>query len=455
MAAIQTTIREIGMSIFLTSTTTAIGFLSLVTSKLVPIQQFGINAALGVMIAYVSVVIFTTTVLALFSKEQIIKLDEKPSIWLTWMQWFYRVTQTHTRTILAGFAVLLVVCMIGISQISTNTQFKKILPKGAKVTEDFLFFEREFSGFRPFEIAVTLQGDYTTNDFKVLQEIDKIETHFKEAYPAVKSMASITSLYKTINQAYHSNNAAYYKLAENEKNFTKHHKFAKRMGKNNNAGILVSRDKKYARISAKVIDIGADSIKQIQASSMAWIAQNIDSTILTTRITGTGVIIDKNSDYIRDSLLQGLLMAILVISLIVAFIYRNIRMLFIALIPNILPMLIAAAILGFSGIPLEAGVAIVFAIIFGIAIDDTIHLLSKFKLTKDKGFSTEEAIKITLEETGKAICLTTVILFFGFLSLLMSSNPPAVTVGMLISSTLISALVCDLLIIPIMLRKWM
>lgn len=451
--AIQTTIREIGMSIFLTSTTTAIGFLSLVTSRLIPIQQFGINAALGVMIAYISVVIFTTTVLALFQKEQIIKLNEKPSIWVTWMEWTYRIAKTHTRPILVGFAVLVIVCLVGISKVTTNTQFIKILPKGAEVTKDFMFFEKEFSGFRPFEIAVSIQGNYDANDFEVIQEIDKIEQHFKE-YPAVKSMSSITGLYKTINQAYNTNNPEAFKLPESKQQFKKYQKLAKRMSKNSNFGILVSKDKKHTRISAKVLDVGADNINEIRASSKQWIAENIDPNIIQTRSTGTGIIIDKNSSYIRDSLLQGLLFAILVISFIVAFIYKNLKMVIITLIPNILPLLIAAAILGYADIPLEAGVAIVFAIIFGIAIDDTIHLLSKFKLTKDKGYDTEEAIRITLLETGKALCLTTVILFFGFLSLLMSVNPPAITIGMLISSTLISALVCDLLIIPIMLRKW-
>lgn len=453
LPAIKTTIREIGMSIFLTSTTTAIGFISLMSSRLVPIQQFGLNAAVGVMLAYISVIIFTTTVLALFRKEQIIKLGQKESAWASWMHWVHGITQQYEKRILLGFTVLLVICCVGISQVSTNTQFIKILPKNSEVTNDFMFFEREFSGFRPFELAVSLQGDYTTDDFEVIQEIDKIEQYYK-SYAAVKSMSSITGVYKSINQAYNGNRQEAFVLPKNEATFRKYNKAAKRLG-SDNFGILVSNDKKHTRISAKVLDIGADSIKAIRAASRTWMAENIDSTILKTRLTGTGIIIDKNSDYIRDSLLQGLLFAILVISLIVGLMYKNIRMIFIALIPNVLPLMIAAAILGFSGTPLEAGVAIVFAIIFGIAVDDTIHLLSKFKLMKDRGLPTEEAIKITLVETGKALCLTTVILFFGFLSLLMSSNPPAITVGTLISSTLISALVCDLLIIPIMLRRWM
>ena len=450
-AAIKITVKEIGLSIFLTSTTTAIGFLSLVSSRLIPIQQFGINAALGVMIAYVCVILFTSTCLALFKREKIIRPLDRPSRWISTMQWVQRITIQHEKPILVGFVVLVSVCVWGISKVTTNTQFIKILPKNQPVTNDFLFFEDNFSGFRPFEIAVSAQGEYTLDDYEVLSAIDQIERYFKQ-YEAVKSMTSITTVYKSLNQAYRQNRASAYQFPSDKATFNKYQKQARRLG-NDQTGILVSRDKKHARISAKVLDVGADRIKEIRAASEQWIADNIDPNLIRTRFTGTGIIIDKNSDYIRDSLLQGLLFAIGVISLIVALIYKNARMLLIALIPNVLPLMIAGAILGFIGTPLEAGVAIVFAIIFGIAVDDTIHLLSKFKLTKDRGYSTEEAIGITLVETGKAISLTTIVLFFGFLSLLLSVNPPAITIGTLISSTLISALVCDLLIIPILLRR--
>lgn len=452
--AVQITIKEIGLSIFLTSTTTAIGFLSLVTSRLIPIRSFGVNAAIGVMLAYGCVIIFTSTFLAIFHKDKIIRPQSKPSVFIGLMQWVQRITISHKKPILAGFVLLFMVCGWGISKVSTNTQLIKILPKGQKVTQDFLFFERNFSGFRPFEIAINIQGNYTASDYEVLREIDKIENFFK-TYPAVQSMTSITSLYKAINQAYNSNRQEAYVFPKNEKVFNNYQKFAKRLSKRDEFGVLVSHDKKQARISAKVLDVGANRITEIRKASEKWMVANVDSTIIQTRFTGTGIIIDKNSEYIRDSLLQGLFFAILLISIIIAFIYKNVRMLIITLIPNTLPLMIAAAILGFSGTPLEGGVAIVFAIIFGIAVDDTIHLLSKFKLCKERGYDTEKAIGVTLEETGKAICLTTVILFFGFLSLLISVNPPAITIGILISSTLVSALVCDLLIIPIMLRQWM
>ena len=116
------------------------------------------------------------------------------------------------------------------------------------------------------------------------------------------------------------------------------------------------------------------------------------------------------------------------------------------------PLLLAGALLGYLGIELEAGVSIVFAVIFGIAVDDTIHFLSKYKLVRDKGLDVEEALRTTFLETGKAIVLTTVILFFGFLIMLFSIHPPSVTIGLLISLTLFSALISDLLLIPVLIR---
>lgn len=454
MEAIRITIREIGMSIFLTSTTTAIGFLSLSTSRLIPIQNFGFNAAIGVMIAYVSVVIFTTTILALFTKDQIILLNEKQSIWTNFMQKIYRLTLRYPKQIVFALSSLFLICILGITKINTNTQFKKLLPKNAKVTDDFMFFENTFSGFRPFELAISIQNDHTIHDYEVLQAMDQIENYFKDKHPDVKSIRSVNDIYKSLNRAFNANKSQAYTFPDTEAKFKKMHKYAKKLIKNN-MGILVSKDLKSSRMSASVLDVGATNIEEIRTRSQQWIEANIDSSIIKVRSTGTGVIIDKNSDYVRNSLIKGLLFAIFLISLIIAVIYKNVKMLVIALIPNLFPLFIAAAILGFTGISLEAGVAIAFTIIFGIAIDDTIHLLSKFKLTISKGIEKEVAIRITLEETGKAICLTSIILFFGFFSMVFSSNPPVVTVGILISSTLVSAFFCDILIIPILLRKFL
>ncbi len=448
--AITITIKEIGLATLLTSTTTAVGFASLMTSRIGPIKDFGINAAFGVAIAYLTVIFFTTALLSMFKTDDLIKLGKNNQFWENLMEKTYQFTINHPIRIVIGSVLVALISFYGISIITTNYQLENNLPIGKKITKDFQFFERQFAGYRPVEFGVFAQGDYQATDFEVLQQIDKVEQYLK-SIPSIKSVNSVTTVYKSINQAFNRNKQTAYKMPTSEKTFNKYKRYADRMT-NGSADVLVSKDGKKARITTKILDIGADSIQAVGKRIDTWIAKNTDANIATFKKTGSGIILDKNAVYARESLLEGLGIAVIIISVLMALLFKNWRMVLISLVPNVFPLVFAGGLLGFLGIELEAGVAILFAIVFGIAVDDTIHFLSKFKLTRDKGKSIEESLHITFLETGKAICLTSIILFFGFLIMLFSVNPPSVTVGMMISVTLFTALFSDLLIIPVLIR---
>ena len=450
--AIRITIKEIGLATLLTSITTAIGFATLATSKVIPIKDFGINSAVGVIIAYLTVIFFTTAMLSMFNTDQLIKLGRGQAFWERSMQWMYDFTKKYPRQIAIGISATILICLYGLSLVTTNYRLESNLPKGAKISKDFVFFEEEFAGFRPLELAVFVQGNYTTDDFEVLQQIDKVEQKLA-ANPHIMSINSITSLYKSINQMHKANRPEAYHLPDQKSTFVKYQRMSDRVP-TSAMKILVSEDKKKARITSRIKDLGADSIRIVESLLENWLIENTDPNIVQFKITGTGMILDKNADYIRKNLIEGLGIAVLIVSLLMVLLFRNIKMILISLIPNILPLLIAGALLGYLGIELEAGVSILFAIIFGIAVDDTIHFLSKYKLARNAGKDMEQALHITFLETGKAICLTSLILFFGFLVMLFSIHPPSITVGMMISVTLLSALLSDMLIIPVLIR-WM
>ncbi|MCB0640325.1 MAG: MMPL family transporter [Phaeodactylibacter sp.] len=451
--AIRITVKEIGLATLLTSLTTAIGFCTLLTSRIQPIRDFGLNAAMGVLIAYITVIFFTTALLSWFDAAKLMRGGGGDQRWVKAMSAVNRFTRLNARQIAwGGFAVLLI-SLWGISKITTNYTIINNMPRGASITEDFRYFEEKFTGFRPLEFAVFAQGDHKADDFEVVRQIDKVERYL-ENYDAIRAVSSITALYKSINQMYHSNRQEAYALPENEQTFNRYKKLAAQVPQLS-TNILINKDKTKARITSRMLDMGADSIKQTGNRIDQWIAQNTDPAIARFQRTGTGLIIDKNAEYVRKNLLQGLGLAVVIVSLLMALLFRDLRMLVISLIPNLLPLILAGALLGFLGIELEAGVSIVFAVIFGIAVDDTIHFLSKYKLARNKGLSKEQALETTFTETGKAIVLTTVILFFGFLVMLFSVHPPSVTIGLLISLTLFSALFGDLLFIPVMIRKWM
>jgi len=449
-AAIRLTIRQIGLATFMTSLTTAVGFASLVTSRTEPIRDFGLNAAVGVLIAYGTILFFTAPQLSAFHREQLAPPGRGDAFWQRLMEGLYRLTRTHPRRVLSGFGLGVGLCFLGISQISTNYTIIRNMPRGQKITRDFRFFEEKFTGFRPLEIAVFAQGGRRADELPVLREMDKVEGCLKQ-FPEVRAVTSVTMLYKSLHQAFHGNRPEAYRLPETEGQWRRYHRLLERI-EPLTPQVLLSRDGTKARISSRILDTGADSIAALGARLDRFVREHTDSTVARFRRTGTGLIIDKNAAYIRDSLLKSLALAVGVVCTLMGLLFGRLRMLIVALAANLMPLLVAGALLGFLGIELEAGVSVVFAIIFGIAVDDSIHFLSKYKLARRSGLDPDAALHTTFRETGKAICLTTLLLFFGFLIMLFSIHPPSVTIGWLISVTLLSALLSDLLLLPVLLR---
>ncbi len=451
--AIWLTMKEIGLATFMTAITTAIGFATL-TSRVIPIQEFGMNAAVGVMVAYVTVLLFTTSFLPFFSADQLEKARSGSTYVHQLMDWVYRTTKTRATTIGVVILCISFISCIGISKITTNYNIAHNMPRGEKVTADFAFFEKMFAGFRPLEFAVFAQNNHKVDDFVVVQQIEKVENHLR-SQPAIRSVISPLMMIRSLNQMNNGDRADAYAIPKDSAEYASVHDIAKTLPRATSQ-ILISKDNTKARIATRILDLGADSVMDVGNKIETWIAANTDKNIATFRRTGTGFIIDKNAIYVRSDMLTGILWEVGIIAILMGLMLRNVRMIIIFLIPNLFPLLFAGALVGFLHVPLDAGISMIFTVIFGISIDDTIHFLSSFNINRKKngGVTVEEALHTTLLETGKPVCLTTVILFFGFLVMIFSIHPPSVTIGKLIAVTLVSALASDLFINPILLRMW-
>lgn len=450
--AIQSTFKEIGMATFLTSFTTAIGFATLMTSRIPPVKTFGMTAALGVMIAYVTTILFTTALLSFFPANKVSVVNQQRRTWKAGLKAFYIWGKNSPKTISVGLVLFIIFSAFGISKITTDVKIYETLPKGIKVTEDFRFFEQTFAGFRPYEIAVTAKNGKTFSDYDILFEVNKVE-EFVKSFDDVNGIASITAIHKTLNRASNGDRAAFYKFPNTESEFNRMKPFIERIP-SSQINVLVNSNNTKARISGKVKDIGSERIDSISTAIETFIATEINNEIVDFKITGTGVIFDKNNEYLRESLIYGLSIAFLIISVIMSLLFRDIRMVIISLIPNVFPLIFGGALMGYLGIALDAPTAIIFAISFGIAVDDSIHFLSKMKIELDKGMDLESALETTFVETGKAIIITSIILFFGFLILLFSKTPGIQSVGLLVSGTLFTAVIADLTLIPL-LSRWL
>lgn len=451
--ALYITLRDTGQATFLTSLTTSIGFITLLSSNIYPVREFGMLAAIGVLLAYVVTITFTTTLLKIFTRHQL-EPDTK-NRWRTavMLENIYAFTLNRKKIIIGLTAAIVIIFSVGIFQISTDIKLSEGLPANTKVKDDFLFFEKTFNGFRPFEIAVVAKSPYTIYSPEVLRDMDKVEA-YAGASPIIGGLQSITAFYKTLNRAANGDNASAYHLPDSAKSFDIMQREIKRFG-SKEVQFLVTPDAQWGRISGNMRDAGTDSIRKVQEDIYTFIRNNTDTTKTEFRITGTGIMFDKNNAFLRKGIIYGVIAALLAISILMSFVYKNIKLTLISIIPNVIPLIITAGILGYFKIPLDAPTSIIFGISYGIVVDDTIHFLSRFKIERMHGVSVETAIHNTMLETGRALFITTAILIAGFSVLMLSSLHATFNVGMLLVITLFTALIADVYLLPLLIRKWL
>lgn len=449
--AIRSSLREVGLTTLLTSVTTAVGFMTLLSSRLASIQEFGINAAIGVMVAYITVILFTGSLLISLPERMLLGRKSVYKKWVDLLQGVNKFTKDHPKTILVGTTVFTILCLWGINLISTNYEFKRTLPNRSKIATDFEFFQNNYAGFRPLEIAVMSKNDYTVLDYSVALEIEKLMDYLSEI-PSIGNLQSSNLPFQVLHKAHNLNKSEFLSLPENETTFEKYKKDIQKLGRQQ-LERFVNQDATMARINGRLQDIGTDSLKLVYEKIENYADTTLDTTKIRVKVTGKSMLLDKNSEYIRSSLLEGLFLGLLLIGVIMVLVFRNLKFFFISLIPNMLPILFAGSVLGYLNIPLEASLSVVFAIVFGIAVDDTIHFLGKYKLGISQGLTQEQSLEKTFAHTGRALVITTVILFFGFLVLLFSIHQPSITIGIIISVTLVTALILDILLLPVLIRK--
>lgn len=449
--ALKKTITEVGLATLLTTVTTAIGFASLYFSDVEPIKFFGLYSAVGVCIAYLTVILFTTSIISFFPLYWFSAKKNKRTKGLpVVLEKINILTQNYVKTIFFITAIFCFFCFYYISKISYNLHESRDLPKESIVLKDYQYFENEFNGINSITLALNAKKNYTFNDLEIQKEVEKLE-YFVKDDSLLGSFYSPNFIFKLAHRIYKKNNPAYFKIADSKKALKKHRKIISKYLKKQKRQII-SKDGKWGKMDIRVKDLGSENMKIIYKRIKNW---NFDSEKLSIKFTGTKYIFEKQKIALVWSIISSLGIACIVVSFIMGLLFRSIKMVLISLIPNTLPLLITLAMIGFFGFELDPKIAIVFTIAFGIAVDDTIHFLSKFKLEKTKGKSKEEAIKQTFQETGKSILITSLILFGGFSILLLSNFPPTYIIGFLLSFTLLIALIADFFLIPILIRVWM
>lgn len=445
--AIMIAIKEVGVATFLTSVTTAVGFFTLYFVRVQPIQVFGIVMGIGVMLAFLLTFLVLPALLYIFPGPKKVIRRNKDHFWKKYLDQSFKWIMNHPKSILITSVTLVLISAFGSTFIKADNYLMDDLKPDVQLKRDFEFMDKEFGGVRPFSLVVELK-DTTKSfwDLDVLKELDTIQ-YYLEDEMGVHVRTSLVTVLRMMNRASHAGDPKYYQLPVKKRKISRYKMLLSL--KKEVLNTMIDSTGQYLLISGTLPDAGNVEISRRRDLLNEYLDTRSQS--IKYRVTGSAFLIDKNMGYLAKSMVLGLGLSILIVAFIMGFIYKSARVLIISIIPNVVPLILIAGIMGFVGVELKTSTAIIFTIAFGIAVDDTIHFLGKFKYEISKGKSKMYALKRSYMTTGKAMILTSLILCSGFLLLVMSNFVGTIYMGILLCITLLFALIIDLTLLPVLL----
>jgi uncharacterized protein len=494
--ALQRVISKVGRAVLFTNLTTAVGFGVFVLTGSSVLQEFGLTSFLAIMAVFVISLILIPVLFSYLPapKEKHVKhLDYKFLNQL--IDRISSVVQTKKRTIYIGTLVFVLISLVGMSKLKNIGYMVDDISKSDKLYTDLKFFEENISGVMPFEIVIDTKKDQGVSQIRTLINIDRLERELA-GYEEFSKPMSVAQTLKFLNQTYYDGDARRYAVPS----VLDLGNIMSAVPKNEtNEGMLsslVDKDNRKARISVQMADVGSvrikelkqlvyltadtifnfakntediftDSIQEIYYDSSTQLADTtyysypivtyteLDSSQKTDiAITGTSVIFLKGNDYLISNLLMSLVIAFIIISLLMASIFKTWKMILISVIPNVIPLLFTAGIMGFFGVNFKPSTVLVFSVAFGIAVDFSIHFLTKYKMELKRLGSVPLAVQKVQKEISTSMIYTAVILFFGFIIFVFSDFGGTMALGLFTAITLFVALLSNLLLLPALLLSF-
>ncbi len=448
--SLQRVITKTGNAILMTNVTTAIGFGTFIIVKNDLLKEFGIVAALSILSIFVLSILLIPII---YSYKKVPKQKHLRHLNKKWVNkftdWLIKTIKHRQKTIFGVALLLVIISIIGAYKIRVSGSMLSDFPKNSVFYKDIKFFEKEFGGILPLEFMIDTKRKKGAFNLGTLKRMDRFQDEISDL-PELSKPVSLVNLAKYAKQAFYNGDPKYYQLpSTHEKNFIL--PYLKNAGGNGN--LLRSYTdslQRYLRITTFMKDIETDKMEQIEDYLELKQHKYFPKKKYDVIMTGQAKLYLKGTHYLIDNLALSLGFAIFLIFVFIAWMFGgSLKMAIISLIPNLLPLLITAGIMGYLGIPLKPSTILIFSIAFGISVDDTIHYLAKLRqeLRHHKGRVRKSVYK-ALKETGISMFYTSVVLFFGFLVFLLSSYGGTKALGGLISFTLLMAMFSNLLLLP-------
>lgn len=447
--SLQRVITKVGNATLMTNVTTASGFATFILTNSKLLKEFGIVASINIIAIFLLSLFIIPIVYSYMAVPKYKHLKHLNKRWIgSFVNWMERMVREHRIAIYVATIALLCTSIIGIFNIRLSGSLIEDMPKGKEFFSDIKFFEKEYEGIMPLEILIDTKRKKGVMKLATLKRMDQLEEYIDEI-PELSQTISVVNLVKYSKQAYYNNNPEYYQLPNSQER-----SFILSYAKNsaNSANLLssyVDTTGQYARITTFMKDTQTKRFDRIEEDLRAKIVKIFPEDRYDVSITGKAFIFEKGTKYLVNNLILSLSLAILLIAIFMAWMFRNVKMILVSLIPNLLPLLITAGLMGFLGVPIKPSTILVFSIAFGISVDDTIHFLAKYRQELlANNWKIKRSVYAALKETGVSMFYTSIVLFFGFSVFTISSFGGTVALGALVSATLLFAMLANLLLLP-------
>lgn len=448
--ATYTALHEIGWTTFITSFTTAIGFFVLYISPMEGLRNFGLEAGIAVMLVYLLTLLLAPN---FFAESRQYNLFSTNNFFNKFSKTLFQKIEIllgYPKSVIGFFVILLIGSIFGVLSINTNNLRLSNIPANSELSRNYTFFEKNAGGSRNFELIVLAKEGHNLNEPALLKSIFEIHQYL-DSLPYLTAVKSPVIYYNYLNKIYGPSSKEAFFIPQNEKDILK---YTSKLASLNTGNYLFNKDHTIYKISSRMNDFGREVVTEKNAEILSNIKTLIDASQMEVRISGMDFLIDRAHQERINNMLYGLLIAIVFVAITLGFIYRNWMLIVLTLLLNFIPIFITAGIMGFTNIELRGATSIIFTIGFVIAVDDTIHLLSKFQWERKRGHTFEQSILLALRECGSAILATSMVLIGGFAVLMLSDFKEIYTLGLFVGITVFITLLVDLILAPLLVLTW-
>lgn len=447
--SLQRVISKIGNATLMTNVTTASGFATFIITDSQLLKEFGIVASINIIGIFVLSLLIIPIVYSFLPMPKDKHLKHLNKKWIdTFVNWMENIVREKRISVYIVSIILLIVSIIGMYQIDISGSPIEDMPKKAQFFKDIRFFEQEFDGIMPVEIVIDTKRKNGVLKPATLKRMDEFGGIVEEI-PELSKPISVVNLVKYSKQAFYNGIPKYYQLPTSQENT-----FIMDVARNStsNGNLLesfVDTTGQTAHITTFMKDVNTERMEEIEKKLQENLDKIFSKERYTTFLTGKALLFLKGTKYLVNNLVLSLALAIGLIALFMAYLFRSFRMIIISLIPNLLPLVITAGVMGFAGVPIKPSTILVFSIAFGISVDDTIHFLAKYRqeLVANR-WAIKKSVYAALRETGVSMFYTSIVLFFGFSVFVISNFGGTVALGALVSATLLFAMLANLILLP-------